>query len=147
MRILKAIAISCSVFFAALPTAQAEEKQSQPYLYEAAETNPGLESSFKEIVAPVLDQSPWLSDYGTAAPAEDVRIDEQEYLLFWGCKPHACVSESYVVLYSLEDKVVVAGALLKNNFDENNDLLKSAEITWLGDTQWDQASVISKHLY
>lgn len=147
MRIAKAIAASCCLFLTALPAVHAQDEAEQPYLYELVQSNSALAASFKKLTAAVVEESPWVSSYGTAAPAEPVRIDDTEYLLFWGCKPHACVSESYAVLYQPETDEMVAGALLKNSFSEDNNYLQGAEIIWLGETQWDQASLISKHLY
>lgn len=151
---MKAQAMMAAVFAvsAVLGTtaASAQEGQStdssQPYLFEAAQTNLNLASSFKKIIAPVAEQAPWLLSYGTGSPAEAEKIDNTDYLVFWGCKPHSCTSESYVVLYEPKSKEVVAGAFVHNNFADNTNL-KNSEITWLGQPDWDQARLLGRYLY
>jgi len=115
------------------------------YLFEAVENDKALKRSFNKIMAPVSKRSTWVKNYGTASPAKTEIIDNTEYQIFQGCKPHNCTSESYAVLYNPKTKKVEAGAFVRNRFKGTN--LKKGVIIWLGKTDWDQARVISKYLY
>lgn len=126
--------------------ALADTSQEEPlYLYEAAQSDLNLVSSYKKLIAPVLDQADWLVNYGTASPAQKVEVDNSEYLVFFGCKPHNCPSQSYAVIYEPKEKKMLAGALVTNNYEGQN--IKSSEITWLGDTDLDLARVLGQYLY
>ena len=145
MRITK----TCMVFLLGAPLTlgiQAVKADTQPqHLYEAAQENPALKAAFEEIMAPVVKASPWLKSYGTTAPPTAETIDTTDYKVYWGCKPHDCISESYAVLYEPVSKKIVAGAFVRNTFD--GPTVVKADVSWLGETDWDRAKVLGKYLY
>jgi len=115
------------------------------YLYEAAQSDLNLVSSYKQLIAPVLDKADWLRGYGTASPAQVENLDGTEYWVFAGCKPHDCPSQSYVVMYDPTQKKMVAGALVTNTYEEQD--IQSSQIEWLGETNLDYTRVLGKYLY
>jgi|SRR5690625_3287250 len=131
------------VLFFGVQVSKADEEQN--HLYEAAQANPALKSAFEEIIGPVVKESSWLKDYGTTAPSTVEFIDDDEYDVYWGCKPKDCISESYTVMYDPKSKKIVAGALVRNTFDGPN--VVAGEVTWLGEADWERAKVLGKYLY
>src|SRR5690625_1118064 len=112
--------------------ALADTKQEVPlYLYEAAQSDLNLFSSYNKLTAPVFDQAGWLVNYGTAYPAQKVEVDNTEYLVFFGCMPHYCPSQSYAVIYEPKEKKMLAGAFVTNTYEGQK--IKSAELTSPGD--------------
>src|SRR5690625_4134075 len=87
------------------------------YLYEAAQSDLNLVSSYKQFIAPVLDKADWLRGYGTASPAQVENLDGTEYWVFAGCKPHDCPSKSYVMMYDQTQKKIVDGAIVKQHYE------------------------------
>lgn len=123
----------------------AEQVDNDIYLYEAAQSDLNLVSSYKQLIAPVVEQADWLAGYGTASPAQVENVDGTEYLVFTGCKPHDCPSQSYAVMYDPKQKQMVAGALVTNVYE--NSEITSTEINWLGEANLDFARALSKYLY
>lgn len=115
------------------------------HLYDAAKADPALAGEFKRIMAPIAKQSSWVQSYGTTSPLVIDSLDEKKYQIFSGCKPHDCITESYVVMYDQQAKRITAGAFVRNTFS-GPDLKKSA-ITWLGKGDLDAARVLGKYLY
>jgi len=143
---LAVLTVAPMLFSSDSAAADTISKQEEPlYLYQVAKSDLNLVSSYKKLVAPVLDQADWLANYGTASPAQAENVDNTEYLVFSGCKPHDCTSQSYAVIYEPQQKKMVAGALVTNNYEGQN--IKSSETTWLGETDLDLARVLSKYLY
>src|SRR5690606_6869917 len=102
------------------------------HMYEAAKTDKALTAEFKRIMDPLSSKATWVESFGTTAPSTIETVDNKIYQVFWGCKPHDCTTESYVVMYNQETKKITAGAFLKNNYDGPN--LTESRITWLGNT-------------
>lgn len=144
--ILAVLAAAPMLFSSAFTVAETVSKDEELlYLYQAAQSDLNLVSSYKKLVAPVLEKADWLENYGTASPAQAENIDNNEYLVFYGCKPHDCPSQSYAVIYDPKQKKMVAGALVTNNYEGQN--IKSSETTWLGEADLDLARVLSKYFY
>lgn len=123
-------------------TVQADEAQ---HLYEAAQANPALQTAFAELVAPVIEKAPWLKEYGTTAPPTKVTVDETDYLVYWGCKPHDCTSESYTVAYDTQAEKIIGGAFVSNQLSGPN--ANTSTIQWLGKTDWDLVKALGPYLY
>lgn len=133
---LVSLALSCS-------SALAQENQA-PYLADQTQSHPALEQQYLALVQPLVEQSPWLSHYGTTSPGVAVQLDNKPYTVYWGCKPHNCISESYALLVDASNQLL-AGGFIRNTFDGPK--VSHSNITWLGDTQWDFAKVLIQHLY
>ncbi|HEY9280696.1 MAG TPA: Ivy family c-type lysozyme inhibitor [Eoetvoesiella sp.] len=142
---LKAFFISAlSLCFAAgVPTVSAE--QSGMHMYEAAKADPALSAEFQRITKPVATESPWVLSFGTTSPSTIESVNGQAYDVFWGCKPHDCITESYAVLYDRNAKRIMAGAFVRNMY--NGPALTESHITWLGRTEFDYARALGKYLY
>src|SRR5690625_1617755 len=124
----------------------AKETQNElTYLYVAAQSDPAIKDGYQALMKPLLDEYAWLSAYGTTTPGVVESLDDKNYEIYWGCKPHDCVVQSYAVMYDPEEKEMVAGAFVENSYDDN--LLLKAEIFWLGHTDLDKARVLGKYLY
>lgn len=145
MKVVKASVISLCILPLSLGVYVAQAEEGPQHLYEAAQANPALKSAFEQIMAPVVKASSWLESYGTTAPPTVETLDNVDYSVYWGCKPHDCISESYVVMYDPTSKEIVAGAFVRNTFDGPNVI--KGETTWLGKTDWDKAKVLGKYLY
>ncbi|MGB6103560.1 MAG: Ivy family c-type lysozyme inhibitor [Pusillimonas sp.] len=128
---------------ASSPTVSAE--QSGAHLYEAAKADPVLSTEFKHIMAPIAGKSPWVLSFGTTAPSTIETVDGKTYDVFWGCKPHDCVTESYAVLYDRNAKHIQAGVFVRNNYD--GPTLTESQIIWLRDAELDYARALGKYLY
>lgn len=115
------------------------------HISEAAEADSALAAEFKRIMTPVSSSSSWVESFGTTAPATLETVDGKAYSVYWGCKPHDCITESYVILYSQDTKTISAGAFTRNDYD-GPQLIKS-DITWLGQADLDSARALGKHLY
>lgn len=126
-------------------TLSANAGQTGKHMYEAAKADPALSAEFKRIMKPFISTSSWVESYGTTSPSTIETVDGKTYEVYWGCKPHDCITESYVVLYSQQTRKITAGAFLQNSYDGPN-LTKSA-ITWLEKTDFDSARVLGKYLY
>lgn len=115
------------------------------HISEAAAADSALAAEFKRIMAPVSSSSAWVEFFGTTAPATLETVDGKAYSVYWGCKPHDCITESYVILYSQENRTISAGAFVRNDYD-GPQLMKS-DITWLGQADLDSARALGKYLY
>lgn len=116
-----------------------------PHLYDAAKADAALSAEFQRVTAPIVQQAPWVRTFGTTAPAATESLDDRSYDVFWGCKPHDCISESYVVMYDRQAKRITAGAFVRNTF--SGPKLTSSGITWLGQAEVDEARLLGKYLY
>jgi hypothetical protein len=114
-------------------------------MYEAAKADPALASEFQRITKPIATGSPWVLSFGTTSPSTTESVDGKTYDVFWGCKPHDCVTESYTVLYDRNAKRITAGAFVRNTYD--GPILTESRITWLGKTEYDSARTLAKYLY
>ncbi len=122
-----------------------EPEEKQVYLYEAAQSDLNLASSYKQLIAPVLDKAEWLASYGTASPAQIEEVDGVQYWVFSGCQPHNCPAQSYVAMYEPKQKKMVAGALITNEYAELD--MKRSEIHWLGNAELEFARILAKYFY
>jgi len=120
-------------------------EQAGTHMYEAAKADPALAAEFQRITKPVATDSPWVLSFGTTSPSTTESIDGKAYDVFWGCKPHDCVSESYAVMYDRSAKRITAGAFVRNVYDGPS--LTESRITWLGQTEFDFARTLGKYLY
>ncbi len=136
-------AIIALPFAIALQPAKAEPVGQ--HMYEAVKTDPALAAEFARIMKPISATASWVDSFGTTAPSTLETVDEQAYSVYWGCKPHDCIAESYVVMYNLRTKEIAAGAFVQNNYDGPN--LTMSNITWLGKTDFDLARALGKYLY
>lgn len=141
----KAIYVSVVALPLALAVPATHAAQAGQHMGEAAQADPELSAEFQRVMRTMLASAPWVESYGTTSPSATETIDGHAYEVYWGCKPHDCVSESYVVMYSPDDKIIVAGAFVRNRY-EGPDLAES-RITWLGKTESDTARVLGKYLY
>lgn len=114
-------------------------------LPQLVENEPALAEDYKRVMSPLAESSSWVLQFGTTAPAAVEAIDGKEYYAFWGCKPHECTTESYVLLVDQDTHKISAGAFLHNEYDGQT--LTSSEITWLGETSFDLARAMGKYLY
>jgi len=121
------------------------EVQAGMHMYEAAKADPELARGFAQAAKPVIGAAPWVSNYGTTSPAEREEIDGRSYLVFHGCKPHDCITESYTILYDPAGRRIHGGAFVRSEYD--GAILTGSRITWLGKTEFESASVIGKYLY
>lgn len=120
-------------------------EQSGTHMYEATKADPALASEFQRVTKPVATESPWVLSFGTTSPSTTESVDGKTYEVFWGCKPHDCVTESYTVLYDRNAKRITAGAFVRNIYD--GPTLTESRITWLGKTEYDSARAMGKYLY
>ena len=139
---LVSVCFASSIAFAS-PTPSTPKAAS--YLAQEAETNPALAKSFATLTAPIANKAEWVKSYGTATPSVAVELDGQPYLLFSGCKPHDCPAETYVVLYDMKSKQMVAGAYVVNTFKDGSAV--SSTIEWLGSPNFDQTTLLGQTLY
>lgn len=150
MRKLTSLLSLSAVALLALSTVQAQPAQTFPigegYLFQEVAKDPALAQQFAQITEPLNTHFPWVAKYGTATPAESIKVDGKEHTVYQGCKPHNCPAESYVVVYSPTDKKMVAGAFVQNKYDAPN-LLVESKISWLGQNAADFAPAISHYLY
>jgi hypothetical protein len=114
------------------------------HLYEAAKTDSALAKAFASVMKPVLKGSVWVKTYGTTAPSAVETMDDRTYIVFQGCKPHDCVTESYAVMYEQATGKIYA-VFVKNGYD--GPALKGSRLTWLGKPEFDQARVLGKYLF
>lgn len=134
------LAMSSAIFIQA-----ANAEPAGKHLYEAAKADPTLAAEFDRAMKPFFSSSAWVESFGTTAPPTTEKVNGQSYDVYWGCKPHDCVSESYVVMYNPEAKQITAGAFLRTEFDGPN--LTASNITWVEKTDFDAARVLGKYLY
>ncbi|NYT85811.1 Ivy family c-type lysozyme inhibitor [Pollutimonas harenae] len=120
-------------------------EQTDKHLYAAAKADPALSAEFERVMMPFSSNSPWVKSFGTTAPATTETVDGQTYDVYWGCKPHDCITESYVVMYKQSTKKITAGAFLQNSYDGPN--LTKSRITWMEKTDTDSARALGKYLY
>lgn len=123
----------------------ANAEQAGVHLYEASKADPALSAEFQRIIKPVATESPWALSFGTTSPSTTESVDGKAYEVFWGCKPHDCISESYVVMYDRSERRIIAGAFVRNVYD--GPALNESRITWLGKTEFDSARALGKYLY
>ena len=142
---LKAIYVSVVALPLAFAVPATFAEQTGQHMGEAAQADPELSAEFQRVMRSMLASALWVESYGTTSPSTAETMDGRAYEVYWGCKPHDCVSESYVVMYSPADKTIVAGAFVRNRY-EGPDLAES-RITWLGKTEFDAARVLGKYLY
>lgn len=115
-------------------------------LADAVTHNATLKAEFQRITETVLEQAPWIRDYGTATPAEPITIDATTYLVYRACKPHDCPSQGYAVLFDTNKQTMVAGAFIENSYrDQLN--LGTSTVHWLGDTQLEHARALADYLF
>lgn len=126
-------------------TAFAGSETEGPYLAEAVKTDKALKAEFERIIQPISQSAPWLANYGTASPASVETISNVSYDVFFGCKPHSCPEEQYVVIYDKAAKKITSGAFIQNSVDQAG--IEKSLITWLGNTDPNQAQIIGKYLH
>ena len=115
-------------------------------LADAVTHNATLKAEFQRITETVLEQAPWIRDYGTATPAEPITIDATTYLVYRACKPHDCPSQGYAVLFDTNKQTMVAGAFIENSYrDQLN--LDTSTVHWLGNTQLEHARALADYLF
>lgn len=139
-----ALACSASAAMAQPPAKAPGAIAPGSHMAEAAQANPALAAAFKQLMTP-LKQASWVASYGTTSPSVIDKTLDTSYLVFHGCKPHDCTSESYAVLVEPGSGKLIAGAFVRS--DADGPRLKESRITWLGDAQWDQALLLSKYLF
>lgn len=144
-QLLTALMLSLGVGTVAAAGADEPTRSNSPYLFEAVQKDAALKAAFAQAIEPELSTSPWLSEYGVASPAVSQTIDNVQYQIYSGCKPHDCPSESYAVMYDPQSQRIVAGAVVRNHFDQNQ--LGQSTVQWLGQTDWDQARALSHYLF
>lgn len=142
---LKATTLSLFALPFALMIQTAKAEQAAQHLYEATKTDPVLAVEFNRVMEPFFSNSPWTKSFGTTAAAAPETVDGQSYDVYWGCKPHDCVTESYVLMYHRASKKITAGAFLINDYNGPN--LSKSRITWLEKTEFESARVLGKYLY
>lgn len=132
-----------------LAPVQAQQAQTFPigegYLYQEVAKDPILAQQFAEITQPLNTHFAWVANYGTASPAESIKVDGKNYTVYHACKPHNCPAESYVVLYDTHNKKMVAGAFVQNKHEQG--VLLDSKVSWLGTQAADFASALSKYLF
>lgn len=137
------VGIACLLGMTAANAQQTEPTEN--YLFEAVKKDKALAKGFNELTEPLNKTFPWVASFGVATPAATEKVDDKEYVVYQGCKPHNCPSEAYVVVYNPADKKMVAGAFVKNNYQNNN--LVESKVEWLGNSSLDFAAVIGKYLF
>lgn len=140
LKIFGSLALALPLTFGAF-SAQAE----QAYLAEVAENHPALAKQFQDMMQPFMREADWLANYGTSAPGSKVSIDDTNYIVYWGCKPHDCTSENYAVLVEPKSQKLVAGAFVRNHYKEQN--ITHSNVTWLGNAELDVARALASFLY
>lgn len=115
-------------------------------LADAVTHNATLKAEFQRITETVLEQAPWIRDYGTATPAEPITIDATTYLVYRACKPHDCPSQGYAVLFDTTKQTMVAGAFIENSYRDQLNLATST-VHWLGNTQLEHARALADYLF
>lgn len=115
------------------------------YLFDAVKKDEALAKGFKTLTEPLNKSYPWVASFGVATPANTEKVDDKQYVVYQGCKPHNCPAEAYVVVYSPTEKKMVAGAFVKNTYQDNT--LHQSQITWLGQNAVDFSAVIGKFLF
>ena len=140
---LFSLSVACLFSMSALNAQQVNLTEN--YLFDAVEKDEALAKGFKDLTEPLNKSYPWVASFGVATPAVVESIDNKEYVLYQGCKPHSCPAEAYVVMYSPEDKEMVAGAFVKSIYQDG--VLKESQIEWLGNGTFDSAAIIGKYLF
>ena len=142
MKSLKPLwAIALALPLATTSVALADEA----HLSDVAQSNPQLAEQYQSLLKPFMGQSEWLANYGTTAPGTQVSLDDTKYVVYWGCKPHDCVSENYAILVEANSQKLVAGAFVRNHFKEQT--ITHSNISWLGNAQLDEARTLAPFLY
>ena len=133
----------------ALAPVQAQPAQTFPigegYLYQEVAQDAALAQQFTEITKPLSTHFSWVAQYGTASPAENLKVDGKNYTVYQGCKPHDCPAESYVVLYDATHKKMVAGAFVQNKYEQG--ALLESKVSWLGPQAANFAPALSQYLF
>lgn len=133
----------------ALSPAQAQPAETFPigegYLFQEVAKDPVLAQQFAEITKPLNTHFSWVAKYGTASPAENIKVNGKSYTVYQACKPHNCPAESYVVLYDAHNKKMVAGAFVQSKYEQG--VLLDSKISWLGAQSADFAPALSKYLF
>lgn len=132
-----------------LSPVQAQSAQTFPigegYLFQEVAKDPVLAQQFAEITKPLNTHFSWVAKFGTASPAERIKVDGKTYTVYQACKPHNCPAESYVVLYNAHDKKMVAGAFVQNKYEQG--VLLDSKVSWLGTQAADFAPALSQYLF
>lgn len=115
------------------------------YLFQEVAKDPALAQQFAEITAPLTTHFSWVAKFGTASPAQEVKVDGKTYTVYQGCKPHNCPAESYVVLYDTSSKKMLAGAFVQNQYEQG--MLMDSKVSWLGAQSTDFAPTLSSFLF
>lgn len=129
--------------FATSPAPQTDPLKEGMHMAEAAQASPALAKDFARLTQSLKVE--WLKAYGTTSPAVVQTVDEKRYLVFQGCKPHDCTSESYVVLVHEQSQKIAGGAFVKSENDGPR--FTQSHVTWFGDTEWDMAVALGKYLF
>lgn len=124
--------------------AQAESTPDQ-YISDALKDDKAFSESFTAAIQPVLGDFPWVAKGGVATPAITVQKEGNNYLLYQGCKPHDCITQSYAVLYSPDQQEVVAAAFVDNDYMDQN--LVNSQILWTGSEVTGFAPVLASYLF
>lgn len=129
-----AAALSLALLFSPLSHADSTVPYVNEYLPDIAEKNTAVAERFVHFFEPVAGQAEWIKNYGTTTPARLVTAgeNEQNYLVFQGCKPHDCNTQSYLVLYNPKSEQFEAGALRTDTMTDQGTLTET-KITWLGE--------------
>lgn len=138
-----AAALSLALLFSPLSHADSTIPYVDEYLPDIAEKNTAIAERFVHFFEPVQDNAEWVKNYGTTTPARLVTAGdpEQSYLVFQGCKPHDCMTQSYLVLYNPKSEQFEAGALRTDTLTDQG-VLTETRLQWLGDASDSLAQVI-----
>lgn len=143
------LSIGAAAALVALSPVQAQQAQTFPigegYLAQEVAKDPVLAQQFAQITRPLNTHFPWVASYGTASPAEYIKVDGRNYTVYQACKPHNCPAESYVVLYDAHDKKMVAGAFVQSKYHQG--VLVDSKVSWLGSQSANFAPALSKYLF
>lgn len=149
MRKLSSLLSVGALAFIALSSVQAQQAETFPigegYLFQEVAKDPVLAQQFAEITKPLNTHFSWVAKYGTASPAENIKVNGKTYTVYQACKPHDCPAESYVVLYDAHNKKMVAGAFVQSKYEQG--VLLDSKVSWLGTQAADFAPVLSKYLF
>lgn len=114
------------------------------HLFEAAQSDQVLAQAFAQTMEAIARTSPWVRQYGTTSPASIETIDGRSYVVFQGCKPHDCVSESYAALYDPQ-RGKMRAVFVQSDYAGPS--LTQSRLSWLGKPEFEHAKVLGRYLF
>lgn len=115
------------------------------YLSNISEQHKDIATEFSQLTKGILQQAPWVANYGTASPGIAVQVNEKDYVAFSACEPKNCPNSAYVVLLDPSTKTLTQGAL-RIESDEKTAPHQST-VVWLGQYDHDFVPTIWQQFY